>query len=320
MKTRSTALLALSLLLNACASASPAAGPFAPHQGTEGEGILGSWVHSGGYQRDYILATPESMDSEDAYPMIIFMHGAGGTAVGLHSWISPDSATAEAGFVAVYPEGLDKSWDVGCGPCTSAGMQGVDDLLFINTLVRHLSDSLPIDPSQVYLAGHSLGAQFVHYYACESSTPPAGIAALSGLWLRRTAVRCPADRDIPVLMIHGDKDRILPWEGPPQNISALSMPEAWERWYELLDCRATPTVVEGNDLAGDGTSVQSTTVEGCRGDTSIELYRLRGAGHGWPGRARAAPALGPHTGNLDGLTEILRFFSAQAARSGSVSP
>ena len=271
---------------------------------------MGSWVHSGGYRRDHLLRTPESLRPDTVYPLLIFLHGAGGTGAGLHSWINPDSATAAAGLIAVYPEGLDKSWEVGCGPCSSPGMQGVDDILFINTLIDQLSGSLPVAESRIYLAGHWLGAQFVHYYACESPRPPAGIAAISGLWLRRTAVGCPRNRDVSVLMVHGDRDAILSWEGPRRDISALSMPEALERWRDLLQCRENPAVIETPDSMGDGTSVQSTTVSGCRASTRVELHRIRGGGHGWPGRARSVPALGPHTANLDGLTEILRFFGS----------
>jgi len=300
--------LATVLATAGCATAPSAPGPFTPHPGVEGEGVVGSWVHSGGYRRDYLVTRPDNLRPDSVYPLLIFLHGAGGTGAGLQRWINPDSATVAAGFIAVYPEGLDSSWEVGCGPCTSAGTQGVDDILFINTLIDRLSDSLPVDGSRIYLAGHSLGAQFVHYYACKSSRPPAAIAAVSGLWLRRTAVACPDNRDVSVLMIHGDQDPVLPWEGPRRDITALSMPEALERWSDLLECRPGPEVIEIPDSTGDGTSVQRTTVSGCRAGTRLELHRIRGGGHGWPGRARGVPALGPHSANLDGLTEILRFF------------
>jgi polyhydroxybutyrate depolymerase len=290
-------------------------GPFAPHSGTEGDGVVGTWVQSGIYQRSYLLTIPPQLSTRTSWPLLIMVHGAGGTAEGLHRWIAPDSATTAAGFIAVYPQGLDRSWNVGCGACTSAGLNGVDDIRFINTLIRQLADSLPIDTTRVFLGGHSLGAQFAHYYACESELAPAGVVAVSGLWLRRTAVRCKPRRDFPVMMIHGDRDRILPWTGPRRNISALSMPEAWDRWYEVLGCTAEPVVTEGADRAGDGTSVQRTRVDGCRGGTSIELDRIRGGGHGWPGAAGAG-GLGPTTSNFDGLAEILRFFGEFASRPG----
>jgi len=287
--------------------------PFAAHDGVEGEGVLGEWVQSGLLKREYILGTPPDMQDGRTYPLLIVMHGAGSSAEGLRRWIDPDQATRSAGFIAAYPQGLAASWNIGCGSCTPAGYEGVDDIRFIHNLIDHLSDELPVDTARVFVAGQSLGAQFAHYYACESDRPAAGIAAISGLWLRRTGVACDPAGPLPVLMIHGDEDHILPWEGPRNNISAYSMPEALERWYELLECTFDPVVVEHPDLAGDGTSVQSTTVTGCVDGTSIELHRIRGGGHGWPGPAvQHVPQLGPHSSNLDGLTEILRFLRPYA--------
>ena len=183
------------MLLLGCAAllegyASAPVGPFNPVPGAEGEGALGSWVYSGGYRRSYVLHTPADLDAQADYPLLVMMHGAGGTAAGLQRWTGMDTVAASAGYITVFPEGLDSSWDVGCGGCTSAGSRGIDDIRFIETLVQHLADSLPVDTTRVFLAGHSLGAQFVHYFGCEADLVPAGIAAVSGLWLRRTAVRC----------------------------------------------------------------------------------------------------------------------------------
>jgi polyhydroxybutyrate depolymerase len=252
------------------------------------------------------------LDEGQRYPLLVMLHGAGGTAAVLQRWTGMDTVATRAGYVTVFPDGLDNSWAVGCGGCTSAGAQGVDDIRFVQTLVRHLADALPVDTSRVFLAGHSLGAQLVHDFACEATLVPAGIAAVSGLWLRRTAVGCRPRRGFPVLMIHGDRDRILPWEGPRESIGALPMPGAFERWTELMECTGVPQVVEHPDAVGDGTRVETTAQGGCRDGGSVVLHRIRGAGHGWPGAVRSFEGLGPATGNLDGVREILDFFRPYA--------
>ncbi len=221
------------------------------------------------------------------HPLLVMMHGAGGTPAGLQQWTGMDTAATDAGYITVFPEGLDESRDLGCGTCTSAGTQGIDDIRFIETLVRQLADSLPVDTTRVFLVGHSLGAQFVHYFACEALLVPAGIAAVSGLW----------------------------WGGPRDDISALSMPEALERWSELLECGEEPEIVERFGPSGSRGGVQ-TTRRACRGGTSVVLQRIRGGGHGWPGATRAVPQLGPDSGVLDGVQEILSFFRPYALPSG----
>lgn len=298
-------LAACTALLASCTPAPPP-GPFQPSPGPQGEGVLGQWVQSGPYEREYVLHTPPDMDSTGSYPLFVFMHGAGATAEGVRAWIQPDSATDAHGFVAVYPEGLDRSWELGCGACTSAGLEGVDDIRFIDTLVRHLARELPVDTTRLFVAGHSLGAQFAYYYACEGAIPPAAIAAVAGLWMRRTAVRCAPRRDLSVMMIHGEADPVLPWEGPRENISALSMPEALERWTGLLECRGEPGVTRV-PAGEDGGGVVSTRHGDCRGGASVVLHKLH-AGHGWPGLEGGSEGMGPRTRSLDGMETVMDFF------------
>ena len=75
--------------------------------GAEGEGVVGSWVHSGDYRRDYILDTPAELDAAGSYPLLVMMHGAGGSAEGLRGWTGMDSAATRAGYITVFLEGLD---------------------------------------------------------------------------------------------------------------------------------------------------------------------------------------------------------------------
>jgi len=309
-RTLDVSLMALMALLIGCAGGPR--GPFNAVPGSEGEGEPGAWVYSGQYRRTYTLAGPDSLDEAESYPLLVMLHGAGGTADGLRRWTGMDTVAAAAGYFTVFPEGLDSSWDVGCGGCTSAGLQGVDDVRFIETLVRQLAEAYPVDTARVFLAGHSLGAQFVHHYACEASLAPAGIAAVSGLWLRRSAVACSPKPPLAVLMIHGDRDPVLPWDGPRDGIGALPMPVALERWTELLACDGPAEVTDRQAREREGTGVTTTLQRGCPRGAAVVLHRIRGGGHGWPGASRSIRGLGPASPDLDGVEEILSFFEPYA--------
>lgn len=316
---RRAALFAASLLLlltAGCASAPPGMGTPRLVSGEEGEGEFGSWVYSGGYRRTYLLSVPEGIETAGPRPLLVVMHGAGGTAEGLRRWSGLDTMATDAGFVTVFPEGLLRSWDMGCHDCTPAGALPVNDIRFIETLIRHLAENLPVDTARVFLAGHSLGGQFVHHYACRATLKPAGIASVAGLWMRNSAVRCGEQPGLPVLMIHGDRDPILPWNGPLHTVGALSVPEGLARWTNLLGCEAQLRISERPDSAGDGTSVEVTDVGPCPEGGHVRVLRIRGGGHGWPGRAHDIPQLGPTTANLDGGVEILSFFAQYAWPAG----
>jgi len=267
---------------------------------------------AGGILRSYQLQAPASLEPGRTYPLLVGLHGFGSSGREFRGLLHPDSATSRAGFFAVYPDGVDGSWNIGCPACSPAAKKGIDDVGFVNALVDHLADSLPIDRDRVFLFGHSLGAQFTYHYACTSPRAPAGIASVGGLWLRRGASACRPAGDFPVLIIHGDRDRVLPFNGPRENISALSVPEALERWRELWGCDGDVVVEERPDATGDGTAVETRTATGCRGAGRLTVHRIRGGGHGWPGPVQPIVAFGPHSWNLDALGEVVRTFGGAA--------
>lgn len=341
-------LLLAALAVWGCGTTPP--DPFLPVPGPEGEGEVGSWVHSGGLRRAYDLVLPEEVAfPEDAgqpapgavrfvpadggegrqdratRPLLILLHGAGGSAGGFRRWTGLDTLAAKRGWVVAAPQGLDRSWAVGCGGCTSAGSRAVDDVRFIETLVRHLAAALPVDTARVFLVGHSLGAQFVHHYACTAALRPAGIVAVSGLWLRRGAARCPPQPPMAVLMIHGDRDPILPWDGPRDSAGALSMPEAFRRWSALLGCDPVRGPPAGGEAPAPASGQRTVASPGesaptpasrrraaCPEGTEVTLYRLRGAGHGWPGAPRTHPSLGPTAVGFDASAVVMEFLERHA--------
>ena len=139
----------------------------------EGEGEFGSWVQAGFYSRTYYLHTPPSLNDGENHPLLIMLHGAGGTGQGLHRVLRADEATDAAGFVTVYPDGMENTWTVGCGECTFAEALKADDVSFLQTLTRTLARELPVDTARVYVMGFSQGGSLAHLYGCSSTLPPA---------------------------------------------------------------------------------------------------------------------------------------------------
>lgn len=53
-------------------------------------------------------------------------------------------AAAAAGFITVYPDGIDGTW-------------GTEDVLLVHNLIWHLAGHLSVDTDRVYVAGFSAG-------------------------------------------------------------------------------------------------------------------------------------------------------------------
>ncbi|HTJ33191.1 MAG TPA: polyhydroxybutyrate depolymerase, partial [Dactylosporangium sp.] len=87
----------------------------------------------------------------------MMLHGGFGTgeqAEGYYGW---DALADAQGFTVVYPDGVDRAWNVGGGCCGVPGRDGVDDVAFLRAVVEQMDGIVPggVDPSRVYATGIS---------------------------------------------------------------------------------------------------------------------------------------------------------------------
>lgn len=304
------AVVALPFLLEACGGTDPVGYDFSK---AEGDGEIGVWVHSGPYNREYTLHTPPGMDPGVSYPLLVFLHGAGDTGAAFERRLRADAPTDAHGYITVYPDGMEGTWDVGCGDCTAAGALGAADVTFLETLVRQLAGSLPVDTTRVYVAGFSQGGSLAQLYGCTASLPPAGIAVVAGLLYVSVAQSCAPAAPFPVIMVHGDADPISLFGGFGPGAPVLPVPDMVQHWVGLLGCSDSPQTGFLPDTAGDYTTVSTYRFQGCAGGTEVGFDLISGGGHTWPGDTGPWPNFtGHHSLNLDATGEILDFFSGMA--------
>jgi polyhydroxybutyrate depolymerase len=282
----------------------------------EGEGEFGIWVHSGLYNRTYYLHTPPDMDEAGSYPLLILLHGAGGTGEYFHRLLNADEVTDSAAFVTVYPDGLEGTWTVGCNDCTAAEALRADDVTFLQTLTRHLADHLPVDTTQVFMAGYSQGGSLAHLFGCRASMTPSGIAGVASLAYKSLVTDCSPSRPFPVAIIHGTHDPVAYYGGFGFEAPLQSVPETVDMWTGVMGCNDTPTITELPDTAEDFTTVTSFHFTECASGSSVIHYRVNIGGHTWPGPTGPwGPFVGTHSRNLDATREIISFFASVAEGS-----
>ena len=179
----------------------------------------------------------------------------------------------------------------------------------------------------MYATGISDGAIFSTKLACALPGRLAAIAPVAGV---NGAKVCGAGTPrTSVLVFHGTADPIVPYEGgryfagangltcrsrlegPAGSASSSagcahnrSTPR-WRIWAAFDGCGEPPATTW---VAAD---VQHVTYPHCPANGTVELYRVVGGGHTWPG---AIPVnnfrLGPTTGSIDATDVMLRFFGA----------
>ena len=259
-------------------------------------------------------------------PLVLVFHGGGGEPLGMQRHAEGlDRLADREGFLVVYPAGTGPlqrrllTWNAG-SCCGSAARDGVDDVGFVEALLRHVAARAPVDPTRVYASGLSNGAMMSYRLAVDCSQRIAAIAPVAGAMVAVLPTRPP--RPVPVIHFHSlDDPRALyaGGLGPPFPLTrarVLHPPVektlAW--WVEQNGCPPEPELGPLQSGPPDSPSAAHTarTVRWGPGKDGAEvvLWKLTGAGHVWPGGPAYGPErlVGPATLAVDANTEMWSFF------------
>ena len=159
----------------------------------------------GAATREYLVAVPKTYDPAKAYPLVIGLHGSGGTRDQLRGYMDVETP-ANQGAVFIYPTGTPQSdggvneWDLSS---TSV------DLLLIDALIAQYTGELCIDQKRIFATGHSFGGCMSNALGCFRGKAFRAIAPNAGCAARQTG--CTGR--IATLQIHSPKDTSVGYSG-----------------------------------------------------------------------------------------------------------
>jgi len=201
-------------------------------------------------------------------PLVLVLHeiaGNGAVAAGYGF----DPLVDADGFVAVYPDGIDGSWNAG-GCCGDASDNGTDDVAFLTSVVKQVEARTAIDPKRVYATGFSNGAMMAYRLACETSLF-AAIAPMSGDVVTDCTHPVPAS----VLHVHGMDDTDV--------VDRVGIDNPWR----TADGCAPPTVAQSGQVhtstaeCADGRVVELVTIDGMSHQVSTAVNGYDAAARIW---------------------------------------
>jgi polyhydroxybutyrate depolymerase len=198
-------------LLLAAVGCAPAAGR-PPVAGTEAKhGTVTESLKVGGQDRDFRLVVPRAVDLAKPAPLVFAFHGMGIDSIDLMPrYTKLDELAAAKGFVLVYPAAVGRSWGLVPDKVTA-------DLALFDALLAHLTGRFKIDADRVYVLGMSNGGYFAHLVGAERSRAVVAVVSHSGPLGLQTLGGVNAARKFPVMIVHGDRDRVLPVEWAREN-------------------------------------------------------------------------------------------------------
>lgn len=272
----------------------------------------GTLMHDG-LERTYRLYVPGSLPAAEEVPLVMVLHGGGGTGEMIARYTHFDRIAGEHGFIAVYPDGIDRHWNDG-----RFEDEKPDDLGFLTKLIDTLSAQFAIDPNRVYVTGASNGGMMSLRLACEATDYFAAVACvISAIPEPKADVWSPS-RPMPIIIMNGDADPLVPWEGGEITIQrqtrgrVISTPDTVAFWVKHNQCDMSPAIsyLPDNDPE-DGMRIREERYSGGTDGAEVVLYAVEGGGHTWPGGVQYLPEwlIGKTCHDIDGSDVIWQFFS-----------
>lgn len=240
-----------------------------------------------GYNRTYYVHLPPAYDGASPIPLVLLLHGGGGKAERMASLTGFNEAADKYGFAVAYPQGLDRAWNDGRD--INKLKRKADDVAFLSELCKRLLGDYNLDPGRVYCVGISNGAMMSFRFAAECPTLVAAACGVVGGVTENLARDYPLRAPVPVLMIVGDADPLVPFDGGEIAILGvfkrgriLPQEEGAKWWAEKNGASLEAEVVALPDTApDDGCTVIRKTYPSTLGD-DVVLTVIRGGGHTWP--------------------------------------
>jgi len=240
-----------------------------------------------GYKRSFILNLPPKYFQSGKLPLVIALHGGGGSAGQCERDYNLTEKADAANFIIVYPEGIPndgplglRTWNAGTC-CGDAFNKQVDDVHFISVLIDSLILAYHVDSHRIYVTGMSNGAMLAYRLACEISDKITAIAAVSGTMnLQRP---CDPSQSVPVMHIHSILDKKVKLNGGKGTFGYYftSVDSTLKAWVKLDSCYS------GIPQEKDFEKFKVFTWENTKSKEYIKYYLTDDGGHSWPGSIKA---------------------------------
>ncbi|KQM60039.1 MULTISPECIES: alpha/beta hydrolase family esterase [unclassified Sphingomonas] len=242
--------------------------------------------------RSVLVHLPRGQMPDTPAPLVILLHGSGGTGAAMLRDSNLADAADRHGFIVVAPDaGIvhDKGfvWNIPGVPTVAGNIPGPDapdDVAFIGATIDQLATQGCVDPARVYATGLSGGGRMTSWLGCVAAERFAAIAPVVGLRAgnplasdpaRPDPATCRPSRPMPVITFAGDADTTNPIQGGGTKYWSYTMHAAEQRWAALNGCTAAPTT------RWVAPKVYEERYTACRGGADVAGRITVGGGHSW---------------------------------------
>jgi pimeloyl-ACP methyl ester carboxylesterase len=179
----------------------------------------------------YTLFVPTTYDASVPMPLVVDLHGLAITPLQQILFDGTTDLAERLGFIVLAPMGysVTDSWGAARGggfgrggaPVETASIKpGTNERyssaelaeLDAMTVLALIREHYTIDDDRIYLMGHSMGGMGTYYLGAKYQDIWAALAPISGLGGISDVEAAESYQSIPMLLMHGDRDSIVPPE------------------------------------------------------------------------------------------------------------
>jgi poly(3-hydroxybutyrate) depolymerase len=248
--------------------------------------ITQTWAQQpGGYARTAVVQVP---DGAGPHPVVILLHGNGGTGAGTIGALNPHVSTA----IRVAPDGYLTSWNVD-GEASQA-----PDVAFIRDLIALLKTYDNVDAGKISIFGNSNGSGMTNRLlieldgaafqnaGCQVSQMLAKMYHDSAFWFNATGSNAYDQTIVPatrrrIISLNGTVDPLIPYTGGTSVIGTfISAQESIHRFAQAMG-ETGPQLADAAGIPGNGTNGYSVPfVKYTYRSGQLVHYKLIGGNHG----------------------------------------
>jgi poly(3-hydroxybutyrate) depolymerase len=241
----------------------------------------------------YIVHVPPADKYPGQRPLLIALHGYGGSADDADGYFDLARLSAQEGVITVAPSGHKdptgaRFWNAVDTCCDFFDTQ-TDDVAYLKGLVKELAQKHPVDARHVYAMGLSNGGAMAMRLGCDAADTFAAIVSVAGPFATQAGT-CKPSRPLGVRLLHGTHDRVVPYGGgalavPAGPKAGLQLPPARavaQHWAQANGCTFPGTKaprhidVEAN-IPGPETLAEEA--DACAAGGALEFLTIEGAAH-----------------------------------------
>lgn len=254
-----------------------------------------------GLNRSYYVFVPSTYRSSSATPVMLVFHGLKMSAESMTAVTGFNGVAKRNNFIVVYCQSVGSQWNDGM-----KASNGVDDIKYVQELLKSLEKKVNIDRRHVFSVGLSNGGYFSQMLASSLPGQIAGFASVASTAMEQGLANPSSSKAVPAVFFIGTNDPLVNWaDGKTRDPGRygdklgghkidpsfyklaryggwMSPEDMVNYWTKRNRCSDSGRVSMMPDKSReDGMRVEKTEY-GSRGN-AVFLYKIIGGQHSWPG-------------------------------------